>query len=164
MRPLFPTITDLALGVETIRRGRHGVIEVVDGQFRGVTLRPWPALVSMPYVLLTGRWQHRRLAGNRCVLYYNQPRRWPNFLTLQYAISSRDCSLASGFRALEVLEEIARIKQSDALLADVTNWRISERLLARLGWEAHCPSQWHRHYIKRFYGVYPPRPEWLKGG
>ena len=28
-------------------------------------------------------------------------------------------------------------------------------VLQRLGWEPHCPSRWHRNYIKRFYGVYP---------
>jgi hypothetical protein len=61
-----------------------------------------------------------------------------------------------------VLDEIARLKRSDALLCDVSNWRISERLMARFGWEPHCPSRWHRHYIKRFYGEYPPPAGWLE--
>jgi hypothetical protein len=163
MRSLFSTITDLTRGAEAIRRGRHGVIEAIDGQFRRVMLRPWPAVVSLPYVLLTGAWQHRHARGDRCVLYYNQPRRYPNFLTLQYVISTRAGSLASFYRVLDVLDEIARIKRSDALLTDVANWRISARLLTRLGWEPHCPSRWHRHYIKRFYGTHPPRPAWLEG-
>ena len=59
-------------------------------------------------------------------------------------------------RALTALDEIARIKRSDALLADVSNLRISDRLLARWGWVPHCPSRWHRHFIKRFYGSYEP--------
>ena len=58
---------------------------------------------------------------------------------------------------LAVLDEIARLKQSDALLCQVSNWRISAELLGRAGWVRHCPSRWHRHYIKRFYGVYPPK-------
>lgn len=164
MLNLFATIDDLPSADDLLRRGRHGVIEAVGGQFRRVQLRPWPAMVSLPYVLLAGAWQHRHASGDRCLLYYNQPRRYPNFLALQYIISSRGGSLASIYRALDVLGEIARIKRSDALLADVTNARISARLLARLGWEAHCPSRWHRNYIKRFYGVYPSRPDWLSGG
>ena len=64
-------------------------------------------------------------------------------------------------RASAVLDEIARLKQSDALLCDVSSGRITTRLLSRWGWEPHCPSWFHRHYIKRFYGVYPARPAWL---
>jgi len=55
-----------------------------------------------------------------------------------------------------VLDEIARIKRSDALLTDASNLRISDRLLARWGWVPHTSSRWHRHHIKRFYGNYPP--------
>jgi hypothetical protein len=161
MKNLFATIDDLCSAEDLLRRARHGVIEAIDGRFRRVQLRPWPAMVSLPYVLLAGAWQHRHSPGDRCLLYFNQPRRYPNYLTLQYIISTRGGSLASFYRVLDVLDEIARIKRSDALLADVTNGRISTRLLSRLGWESHCPARWHRHYIKRFYGVYPPRPTWL---
>ena len=63
--------------------------------------------------------------------------------------------MATVCRALAVLDEIARLKQSDAILCEVANWRISREMLARFGWVPHCPSRWHRHYIKRFYGEYP---------
>lgn len=154
MRRLFETVTDLEQGAEALRLRRHGVIEVVDGRLRSVRLRPYPAWVSAAYVLLVGRGEHRCGSVDRCLLYYSQPWRFPNFLALRYVVSTRRGSLASFFRALAVLDEIARIKRADALLTDVANGRISARLLARLGWEAHCPSRWHRNYIKRFYGVY----------
>ena len=162
MTPLFQTVTDLCSGDDILRRRRHGVIEVVDGRFRRVLLRPYPAVVSLPYAVLAGQWSHRYTGGDRCLLYYSQPRRCPNFLALRYVASSRGASLAGLVRMLEVLDEIARLKRTDALLADVANWRISPRLLARLGWAPHCPSRWHRHHIKRFYGSYPPRPQWLE--
>jgi hypothetical protein len=76
---------------------------------------------------------------------------------LKYFISARQTSFATVVRALDLLDEIARLKRSDALLCDVGNWRIGTKLLARFGWVPHCPSRWHRHYIKRFYGEYPPR-------
>ena len=93
--------------------------------------------------------------GDRIRLFYNQPRRFPNFLVLKYAESARNTSMGSLARALAVLDEIARLKGSDALLCDATNGRITTRLLSRWGWEPHCPSWFHRHYIKRFYGLYP---------
>jgi hypothetical protein len=54
-----------------------------------------------------------------------------------------------------VLDEIARIKQTDAIVCDVRNARISDRLLRRWGWESHVPQSRRRHFIKRFYGEYP---------
>jgi hypothetical protein len=130
------------------------VIDIVDGRLAAIHLRPFPKYVSLIDVLFWGRFYHQRVAGDRCRLYYNQPRRCPNYLALKYVLSARDSSLASFFGALAVLDEIARIKRSDAILTDVANFRISERLLARLGWERHTNSRWHRNYIKRFYGQY----------
>jgi hypothetical protein len=161
--PLFETVTDLAEGAETLRRRRYGIIEVADGHFRRVVLRPFPKIVSAPGVLLFGGWQHRRRGGDCFRLYYNQPRRFSNFLVLKYIESARDTGMATATRALAVLDEIARRKGSDALLCDVSNWRITPKLLDRFGWTPHCPSRFHRHFIKRFYGSYPTPPAWLLG-
>ncbi len=157
--PLFQTITDLGTGAELLRQRRYGVIEVADGCLRGVRLRPFPKIVSAPEIMLLGGWYHRHRTCDRILIYYNQPWQFPNFLVLQYALSGRRTSLATLCRGLAVLDEIARLKRSDALLCDVGNWRISTKLLARVGWVPHCPARWHRHYIKRFYGVYPGKGE-----
>ena len=161
MPPLFETVTDLAAGAETLRRRRYGIIEMAGGRLQAIRLRPFPKIVSAPGILLWGNAYHRYISGDRMWLYYNQPRRFPNFLTLKYVVSGRDTSFASLARALDVLDEIARLKRSDALLCDVGNWRIGTKMTARWGWTPHCPSRWHRHYIKRFYGEYPPRAKWL---
>ena len=87
-------------------------------------------------------------------VYYNQPGRWPNFLAVKFAVSARNTSWASA-AGIGVLDDIAQIKRSDALLCDAANFRLSPRLLAREGWERHTSSRWHRNYIKRFYGSYP---------
>ncbi len=97
-----------------------------------------------------------RRAGDRCLLFYNQPLRHPKYLALVLVVSHRECSLATFRRTLTVLDEVARVKRSDAILCDAWNERISDRLLARWGWESHKPQRWHRNYIKRFYGTYPP--------
>ena len=141
---------------EALRRGRYGVIETSHGRLVAIRLRPWPRIVSALETDWLGRRWHELRAGNRCLLYYNQPRRHSNYLALKYVVSERDCTLATAFRALRALDEVARLKRSDAILCDAWNSRISDRMLAREGWEAHKPQRWHRNYIKRFYGVYPP--------
>ncbi len=156
-------VTDFASQCETLRRRRYGVIDVRNGRLHRVVLRPLPKLVSWPDLTVLGGWQHRHRAGDRCLLYYNQPRRMSTFLALKYVVSYRDATLATFRGALQVLDAIARIKGSDAIVCDAANLRLSERLGARWGWAPHCPSRWHRNFIKRFYGEYPDVPAEVLG-
>ncbi len=151
--PLWPqTVVDLAASADLLRRRHYGVIDVRDGQLVGIHLRPWPKLVSLVDVFW-GQWQHQNLAGDRMRLYYNQPRRFPSFLALKFAISAKHTTLKTGLTALAALDEIARLKNSDAILCDAANFRLSPRVLAREGWTAHAPSRWHRNFIKRREGA-----------
>jgi len=159
---LVTSITNLSRDADTLRRRRYGVIEVIDGQLHKVRFRPWPKILVGPEVLWFGQWLHDRRDGDRLLLYYNHPWRFPKFLALAYALSARETTMRSIHVGLAVLDEIARLKQCDALLCDVGNFRITQRFMRRWGWEPHCPtSWWHRHYIKRFYGTYPRWPEWM---
>ena len=152
---LFQTITDFNAGADTLRRRRFGVIETAAGQIVAVHLRPWPKLLSRREVVLVGPQYHARGPADRCRLYYNQPYRFPSFLALKYVVSTAGTRYATIRAALTILDAIARLKRSDALLCDAANSRISDRLLARFGWEPHRPQRWHRNFIKRFYGEYP---------
>lgn len=147
----FETITDLIRDADRLRPRSHGVIEVADERLVRVVLRPWPKTVSLLDVWFDRAVRHRLRPGNRCQLYFNQPASSPDYLTLRYVVSSADTTLGTFHGALEVLDEIARIKRTQAIVCDASNRRISARLLARWGWEPHCASRWHRHYIKRFY-------------
>lgn len=159
----FETVTDPAAGAAVLRRRRYGVIDIRDQRLAGIHLRPWPKVVGWPDLRVLGPWLHRRRPGNRCLLYYNQPLRCRNFLALKYMQSFRGTTLATFQLALRVLDEVARLKGADALLTDVANLRISDRTMRRYGWEPHAPSRWHRNYIKRFYGCYPPPLELVDG-
>mgnify|MGYP007073191176 CR=1 FL=1 len=154
---LSTTIDDLRDGQDELRRHRYGVIEVRDERQLRIHLRPLPKRISLLEVLAWGQRSHARRPGNRCWLYYNQPRAHANYLALAYLLSARDATFRCVRGALSVLDEIARIKGSDALLTDAWNLRVSDRLLRREGWEPHLARRWHRHYIKRFYGSYPAR-------
>jgi hypothetical protein len=153
MATWLENVTNLTTGAQLLRQGHHGVIDVRDGQLVAIRLRPWPKLVSLVGVAWAYA-SHRCLPGDRMLLYYDQPRRCPNFLALKFARSARDTSLKTALLSLRLLDRIAEIKRSDAIVMDATNFRLSPRMLARFGWEPHAPSRWHRNYIKRFYGAY----------
>ena len=153
---LIQTVTDFEAGSAAIGARRYGVIETRDGQFAGVHLRPWPKLVAWPELWpLVGPRYHARGDADRCLLYYNQPRRMPQFLALKYIVSTNGTSYRTSRAALVVLDAIAQLKQADAIVCDAANYRLSDRLMQRLGWEPHKPQRWHRNFIRRFYGSYP---------
>jgi hypothetical protein len=153
--PFCTTITDWLVDRDALARGRYGVIETAAGRLVAVHLRPWPKLVSWPELWPVGSSYHARGAPDRCRLYFNQPRRFANFLALRYMESTTGTSYATFRAALAALDALAELKRTDALLCDAANTRISDRLLARFGWEAHKPQRWRRNFIKRFYGTYP---------
>ena len=153
--PLFETVTDIDAEADVVRRRRYGVVKVVRGRFVAIHMRPFPKVFAWPELVPVHRRYHARGPDDRCLLYFNQPWRFPNFLALRYVVSAAGTRLATFRGALTVLDAIARIKRSDALLCDVANTRISDRLMARWGWQAHKPQAFHRNYIKRFYGDYP---------
>jgi hypothetical protein len=138
-----------------LQTARYGVIETRRGRLWAIHLRTWPKLISTLEADWLARRYHDHRPGDRCLLYYNQPLWHANYLALAFVLSYRDCTFATSRCAARVLDEIARVKRSDALLCDAWNGRISERLLARWGWEPHTGDRWHRNYIKRFYGTYP---------
>jgi hypothetical protein len=140
---------------ERIRARRYGVIETVGGKLHAVHLRPWPKLLSLPEVWPLGPRYHAKGDADRCLLFYNQPWRMPNFLALKYVVSTTGTSYATFRAALTTLDAIAELKRTDAMVCDAGNIRLSDRLMARFGWQPHKPQRWHRNFIRRFYGHYP---------
>jgi hypothetical protein len=148
-------ITDFQVSRDQLRTGRYGVIETAAGSLRAVHLRRWPKLFSFSELWPVVFRFHARGEADRCLLYYNQPRLQPGFLALKYVVSTAGTTYQTFRASLTVLDAIAELKRSDAIVCDAANWRISDRLLARLGWEPLAPRRWHRNYIRRFYGQYP---------
>lgn len=149
MWPLSHNSLDLLHDSARVRRGRYGVIDARGGETPGIRLRWFPKLISYPEVWLQRLQHHWGRQADRCLLYYHQPRQFPQFLAVTAMQTGRGTSLATVRSVLQTLEEIARLKGVDALLCDIGNGRISDRLLAREGWVPHAPSRWHRNFIKR---------------
>ena len=153
--PFFQTITELDSNHDTIRNRRYGVIETIEGEFVRVRFRPWPKIISMAEIGWLGNSAHTSKNGDRCVLYFNQPLSSPNFLALKYVVTNLGSSYKTFRKALTVLDRIAEIKRTDAIVTEASNLRLSDRFMQRMGWERHLEQSKRRHFIKRFYGIYP---------
>lgn len=153
------TATDLETAARLIPRRRYGVICLEAGQFRSLSFRPWPKLISRLEIATLGRRAHAQ-GGDRCRLFYNFPLSSPGFLSLVYIESTGQTRWETVRRSLEVLDWVAEHRQAHASVCELSNQRISDRLMQRLGWETHCQHLRGRHFIKRFYGVYPSA-DWL---
>lgn len=141
---------------DTLIKRRCGRIVTQAGRLRWVSGRWWPHLGNLMQVY----WDTtiRNMQQDRCELFYHQAMGSSKFITLSYVHSGPRTSLSSLYAATLVLDEIARLKQAQAIVCNVTNDRISDRLFQRWGWTAHCPDWSGRHFIKRFYGQYPEIP------
>jgi hypothetical protein len=138
-----------------IRQARYAMIETVGGRLREIHVRRFPKLIALPELWPVASRYHGPGGADRCRLYYNQPRSCPNFLALKFVVSSHGTSYATFRAAISTLDAIAVEKNVDAIVCDAANSRLSDRFLARQGWEKHKPQRWHRNFIKRFYGTYP---------
>ena len=135
---------------------RCGRIVTAAGRLRYVQRR----LMGYRASLLRVMWEKRYRPNRRCEceLFYHHSWFSSDFLVLGYVRSHPQASLASLYCASLVLDEVARIKGCHAIVTEVTNSRLSDRLLERWGWERHCLTWSGRHFIKRFYGQYPELP------
>lgn len=151
-RPARDIVSDAA----RIASWRCGRIVTESGRLVGIYGRWWPHLGNWLQVLWD---QHIRTAQrDRCTLFYHQPIQSPNYLTLSYIQSGARTSLSTFFLSTLVLDEIAKIRGADAIVCNVTNDRITNRLMERWGWQPHCLHWKGRHFIKRFYGNYSDLP------
>ncbi len=153
--PLFQTITNIEANRDTIQRRAYGVIQADDERFVSIRFRPYPKLISGAEAYWAGTWGKQEYKRNRCLLYFNQPLLHRNFLTLQYIVTTLNSSWTTCAVALSVLDRIAQIKQSDAILCELSYKKLSPRLMKRYGWERHLKQKKRKHFIKRFYGRYP---------
>ena len=150
---LFPTVSDPLSCADEIRRWRSGRIIMRSGKLIGVQRRLWCGSVSVAQVW----WQSRfgRPNDDYCWLDYHQPFGMPGFLTLDYVRSGTAAGFKSFVGACHVLDDIAQLRGTMAIVAHVSTAAISDRLLQRLGWQQHMDNWSGRHWIRRFYDGYP---------
>ena len=124
--------------------------------------RTWLSYKATRLRTIWDQWRRHGPPGT-CELFFHKSRQQPEFLVLGYVKSERRATLSSLYCATLLLDEVARLQAAHAIVADVSNARLSDRLLLRWGWQPHCTHWRGRHFIKRFYGTYPDiPPQWAE--
>ena len=148
-------IANLALGSvpslegnsDKIRSWNYGELELSDGNLIGIYPRWWPRIAS--------QWEAfqdsyiRTLRADFCRAYYAFPRRAPGFMSVLYAKSGPNTQYKTLYRAVLVIDEIARLKDADAIVCQTISSRASERLMNRCGYVRPAQSVGENHSIKR---------------
>ncbi|MEZ6093511.1 MAG: hypothetical protein R3C03_04620 [Pirellulaceae bacterium] len=154
MMDWFKPFDSIEENADKIRRHRYGVLTVSNCKLVDIRFRPWPKLISSMEVAWFGKWNHTSSKQAACRIYYNQPLSHSNYLSLSYIEAAANSGYGNLYRAMSYLDLIAYYKRSDAILCEISNIRISDRLMRRGGWERHLENSRRRHWIKRFYGDY----------
>ncbi|MEE2934510.1 MAG: hypothetical protein VYA84_00770 [Planctomycetota bacterium] len=147
------SVSDPIRQASQLRRWRCGRIVMQSGRLVEIQHRLFCGNVSVAQVWLQAK--YRRSDDDLLWLDYHQPIGMHAFLTLDYIRSGTHAGYKTLRGACRVLDEIARIRNAQAIVAHVTNSQISDRLLHRLGWEQHLKQWKGRHWIRRFYNGYP---------
>ncbi len=141
------TATSVEENADRIRLWNYGELELFDGNLLRIYPRWWPRIAS--------EWESFRDSTNRslptdfCRAYYAFPRRAPGFMSVLYARSGPNTQYKTLYRAVVVMDEIARLRGSDAIVCQTINLRASERLMNRWGYVRHALALGDNHYIKR---------------
>ena len=148
-------VANLALGnvasvvgnVDRVRGWSYGELELSNGELLGIYPRWWPKLAS--------QWESfhdsylRNLPADFCRVYYAFPRRAPGFMSVLYARSGPNTQYKTLYKAVVVTDEIAKLRNSDAIVCQTISPRASERLMNRWGYVRHAFVLGDNHYIKR---------------
>ena len=147
------SVSDPRLHENKIRKWRCGRIVMQAGKLVEIQQRLLCGNVSVAEVWLQAKFGRRD--DDCCWLDYHQPLGMASFLTLDYIRTGTLASYQTFIGACQILDEIARIRSTAAIVAHVTNRNISDRLLERHGWERHMERWKGRHWIRRFYQGHP---------
>ena len=132
---------------DKLRSWRYGEIELADGKLVAIYPRWWPRVGS--------QWESYRESYNRtlqadfCRAYYAFPRRAPGYMSVLYARSGPNTRYKTILSAVSIMDEIAILNNSNAIVCQIISERGTERLMKRWGYVRHAASLGDNHYIKR---------------
>lgn len=141
------SVTSVVGNSEKIRSWNYGELELSDGKLIGIYPRWWPRCGSQWEAFQDSYF--RTLPRDFCRAYYAFPRRAPGFMSVLYARSGPKTQYKTLYRAVVVMDEIARLRDAQAIVCQTISLRASERLMNRWGYVRHAQSLGSNHFIKR---------------
>lgn len=140
-------VTDLNLSADLVRSARYGEYSVLADQSFELYFRWWPRLASRWDVMRDA--YLRSLPTSECRVYYSFPIRCPDYMTINYVHSGKGTQYKTVRQAIVIANEIAQLKKAAAIVCQITNERITQRMMNRWGFVQHAQTLGNNHFIKR---------------
>ena len=132
---------------EKVSSWRYGEIELANGRLNAIYPRWWPRMGS----LWESRWDnfYRTMPADHCIAYYAFPHSAPGYMSVLYARSGPNTQYKTVYSAVSTMDQIAKLRNSNAIVCQMVSQRGTERLMNRWGYVRHATSLGDNHYIKR---------------
>ena len=143
----LPSVSCIAGNESTINAWTYGELEFCDGRLISIRPRWWPRIGST--------WESmqdsylRNVPNKVLIAYYAFPLRSPGFMSVLYAHSGPETQYKTILRAVLTVDEIARLRNAQAIVCQTVSARATERLMSRWGYVRHAITLGNNHFIKR---------------
>jgi len=143
----LPSVSSIAGNENSINSWSFGELELSDGKLLSIRPRWWPRIGS--------QWESfrdsyvRAMPNDVLLAYYAFPRRSPGFMSVLYAHSGPKTQYKTLYRAVLSMDEIARLRKTQAIVCQTVSNLANERLMNRWGYVRHAFSLGDNHFIKR---------------
>jgi hypothetical protein len=130
-----------------IAKWRYGTVVLREGKAIAIRARWWPRWGSI-WGAMSDR-VVRTLPIDECRFYYSFPRSAPGYLSLLYVHAGEKTTYATFHQGILALDAIASIRKAYGIVCQVTNDRLTDRMMNRWGYVKHAAALGDNHYIRR---------------
>lgn len=144
----LPAVLSIAGNEKLISEWRYGAIALRHGDITSIQARWWPRWGTL-WGAMSDR-VVRTLPDEECRFYYSFPRSAPGYMSLLYVHAGEKTTYRTFHRGIVAVEEIANLRKARGIVCQVTNERLTDRMMTRWGYSKHAESLGNNHYIRRW--------------
>lgn len=143
----LPAVSSISGNETHIAGWRYGTVVLRNGHVAILQARWWPRWGTL-WGAISDR-VVRTLPEDECRFYYSFPRSAPGFLSLLYVHAGEKTTYRTFHRGIETIDAIARLRKARGIVCQVTNDRLTDRMMNRWGYVRHAENLGDGHYIRR---------------
>jgi len=143
----MPAVTTLAGNEERVSKWRYGEVVLRNGRAVSIQARWWPRWGTV-WGAMVDR-VVRSLPEDECRFYYSFPRSAPGYMSLLYVHAGEKTYYRTFHQGIVAIDAIAGLHKARAIVCQVTNDRLNDRMMTRWGYVKHAENLGDNHYIRR---------------
>lgn len=143
----LPSVPKILENENYVTRWRYGTVALRHGEVVTIQARWWPRWGTL-WGAMSDR-VIRTLPEDECRFYYSFPRSAPGYMSLLYVHAGEKTSYKTFHQGILAIDTIAQLKHARAIVCQVTNDRLTTRMMTRWGYCQHAENLGPNHYIRR---------------